>query len=85
MSINQQLLKDKLSAAIPDIYNTIITDTSNGCGQSFDVIVVSDTFKGKNKLQRCRLVNGALKEEVAQIHAFGCKCFTLDEWSKLVV
>ncbi|CUS24187.1 LAQU0S14e02168g1_1 [Lachancea quebecensis] len=85
MSVSQQVLKDKLHASIGDIYNIIITDTSNGCGQSFDVIVVSDTFEGKNKLQRCRLVNGALKEEVAQIHAFGCKCFTTGEWSKLVV
>ncbi|SCV04619.1 LAME_0H19878g1_1 [Lachancea meyersii CBS 8951] len=83
--LSQQIIQDKLSQAISDIKNVIITDTSNGCGQSFDVIVVSDTFQGKNKLQRCRLVNNALKEEVAQIHAFGCKCFTLEEWSKLVV
>ncbi|SCU83054.1 LAFA_0D01486g1_1 [Lachancea sp. 'fantastica'] len=83
--LTQQVIQDKLSASIADIHNVIITDTSNGCGQSFDVIVVSDTFKGKNKLQRCRMVNSALKEEVAQIHAFGSKCLTLEEWSKLVV
>ncbi|SCU95397.1 LADA_0G15390g1_1 [Lachancea dasiensis] len=83
--LTQQGLHDKLSATIPNVKNVIVTDTSNGCGQSFDVIVVSDTFLGKNKLQRCRLVNNALKEEVAQIHAFGCKCFTEEEWSKLVV
>ncbi|SCU88253.1 LANO_0D01552g1_1 [Lachancea nothofagi CBS 11611] len=83
--LSEQKIRDKLSVAIPNVHNVIITDTSNGCGQSFDVIVVSDTFQGKNKIQRCRLVNTALKEEVAQIHAFGCKCFTLEEWSKLVV
>ncbi|SCW02908.1 LAFE_0F16930g1_1 [Lachancea fermentati] len=82
--LTQQDLQNKLIAQIPDLHNVIITDTSNGCGQSFDIVVVSNTFQGKNKLQRCRLVNNALKEEVAQIHAFSCKCFTMEEWSKVV-
>lgn len=82
--LTQQDLHDKLSTEIPDLYNAIVTDTSNGCGQSFDIVVISNVFQGKNKLQRCRLVNKVLKDQVAQIHAFGCKCYTVEEWGKLV-
>ncbi|CCC70127.1 hypothetical protein NCAS_0E00570 [Naumovozyma castellii] len=78
-------LRKKIEAAIPNIYNIIVTDLSYGCGQSFDVVVVSDSFQGKNKLQRSRLVNGTLKAELASIHAFSCKCYTEEEWSKIVV
>ncbi|CCD26866.1 Bol2p NDAI_0I02980 [Naumovozyma dairenensis CBS 421] len=78
-------LRTRIEAVIPNIYNIIVTDLSYGCGQSFDVVVVSDTFKGKNKLQRSRIVNGCLKEELTTIHAFSCKCYTEEEWSKIVV
>lgn len=47
-----------------------VIDTSGGCGQAFEVVIVSSIFMGKNKLQRHRLVNAALKEEIAVIHAF---------------
>lgn len=57
-----------------------VEDMSGGCGQAFAVIIVSDTFKGKNKLMRHRLVNNLLKEEIAGIHAFAQKGFTEEEW-----
>ncbi|CAH02655.1 Bol2p [Kluyveromyces lactis] len=82
--LTQDDLKAKLEKEIPNFYHALITDTSNGCGQSFDVVVVSDVFVGKNKLSRCRIVNKALAEEVAQIHAFGCKCYTTNEWNEIL-
>ncbi|CDO91729.1 unnamed protein product [Kluyveromyces dobzhanskii CBS 2104] len=82
--VTQEDLKSKLEAHIPNFYHALITDTSNGCGQSFDVVVVSDVFVGKNKLARCRIANKALAEEVAQIHAFSCKCYTTAEWSEIL-
>lgn len=60
-------------------------DLSYGCGQSFDIVVVSDFFQGKSKLMRSRAVNKAVKEELQEIHAFSCKCYTEEEWSKIVV
>lgn len=57
-----------------------VEDMSGGCGQAFAVIIVSLKFKGKNKLMRHRLVNSALKEEIAAIHAFTQKGFTPEEW-----
>lgn len=47
-----------------------VADISGGCGQAFEVTIVSPLFAGKNRLIRHRLVNNALKEEIASIHAF---------------
>lgn len=41
-----------------------------GCGQAFEVVIVSNIFIGKNKLLRHRLVNKALRDEIMSIHAF---------------
>jgi hypothetical protein len=43
---------------------------------------VSPEFAGKNSLKRHRLVNAALKDEIAVIHAWSAKCQTPDEWDK---
>jgi len=59
-----------------------VFDTSGGCGQSFDVIVVSDRFEGINRLQRHRLVNEAVKTEIAKLHAFSQKTFTPQQWEE---
>jgi stress-induced morphogen len=59
-----------------------LIDTSDGCGQSFELLIVSDEFVGLNTLKRHRLVNTTLKAEIAAIHAFSCKCFTVEEHQK---
>lgn len=82
---SEQDLRTKIESGVPDLHNLIVTDISNGCGQSFDVVVISNSFEGKNKLQRSRQINTLLKDEIAQIHAFSCKCYTEAEWSKVVV
>ena len=69
------LIEDKLEATLVQV-----EDMSGGCGQAFAVIIVSPLFTGKNKLARHRLVNSALKEEIASIHAFTQKGFTPEEW-----
>lgn len=57
---------------------------SGGCGQSFEAVIVSAQFAKKTLLQRHRLVNGAIKDEVAAIHAWTPKCFTPEEFEKKV-
>jgi hypothetical protein len=37
----------------------------------------------KTTLARHRLVNTALKTEIAAIHAWTAKCYTPEEWTKL--
>lgn len=73
----KQIITDRLLAVVAEV-----EDVSGGCGQAFVVIIVSDVFKGKNKLMRHRLVNNALKDEIAVIHAFTQKSFTVEEWEK---
>ena len=46
----------------------------------FEAVIVSPKFEGKMKLARHRLVNSALKEEIAAIHAWTPKCLTPAEW-----
>lgn len=46
------------------------------------MVVVSPKFEGKPLLQRHRLVNGALEEELKTIHAFSMKTLTPEQWEK---
>jgi len=58
-----------------------LTDVcAGGCGQVFEAIIVSPLFAKKTTLARHRLVNSALKVEIAAIHAWTPKCFTPEEW-----
>ncbi|KND92933.1 putative bolA-like protein C8C9.11 [Tolypocladium ophioglossoides CBS 100239] len=59
-----------------------VTDMSGGCGQAFTTLIVSPRFQGLSSLKRHRLVNAALKEEIAAIHAWTAKCQTPDEWER---
>ena len=53
-----------------------------GCGQAFTTLIVSHQFRGLTSLKRHRLVNAALKEEIAVIHAWTARCQTPEEWEK---
>lgn len=55
-------------------------DLSDGCGGKFEAVIVSEQFNGKSLLQRHRLVNTALQEELKTIHAFSQKTFTPEQW-----
>lgn len=56
-------------------------DLSNcGCGMKFDAVIVSPKFEGKPVLQRQRLVNQILAEEMKHIHAFTMRTLTPDQW-----
>ena len=91
----QKTLEDKLAAQHVDIedmsgttsltslrYNAKNDPIIGGCGQMFQAMIVSPQFDKKNTLARHRLVNSALKEEIAAIHAWTPKCFTPEEWEK---
>ena len=50
--------------------------------QRFSAIIVSDDFEKKSLLQRHRMVNSALKEEIRVIHAWTPRCLTVGQWEK---
>jgi stress-induced morphogen len=54
-----------------------IQDTSNGCGQCFEVVLVSAAFQGKPLLARHKLINSILKDQLPHIHAFSQVGFLL--------
>jgi len=59
-----------------------LTSITGGCGQAFSAVIVSPQFEKKTTLARHRLVNTALKAEIAAIHAWTPKCYTPEQWEK---
>jgi len=74
-------LEERLKGALAPTYVKII-DVSDGCGAKFDCLVVSKSFDGVALLQRHRMVNSALAEEMKSIHAMTLKTLTPDQWEK---
>lgn len=77
-----QYLADKLKSNL-EAEHVDIQDLSNcGCGMKFDALLVSPKFEGKPILQRQRLVNQILAEEMKYIHAFTMKTLTPTQWKQ---
>ena len=76
---------ESIKAAITERLKAIhveVTDISGGCGQAFSTLIVSPEFEAQSVLRRHRMVNKALKEEIAQIHAWSAKCQSPAEWER---
>ncbi|KAG0647119.1 putative bolA [Hyphodiscus hymeniophilus] len=80
--VTEASLKAKIIEQLHATY-VEIEDMSGGCGQAFSAVIVSPQFEKKTSLARHRLVNNALKTEVAAIHAWTPKCYTPEQWEKL--
>ncbi|UVC54503.1 BolA-like protein [Theileria orientalis] len=75
------LVEEKIRSALsPSILRLV--DKSGGCGASFEAVIVSTMFEGKSLIDRHRLVNAAIAEEMSRIHAFSMKCHTPKEWEE---
>jgi stress-induced morphogen len=81
MSVTASDIERRLKEGIGAMH-VEVKDVSGGCGSSFEVLVVSSQFEGKPLLQRHRLVNGCLAEELKEIHAFSQKTLTPTEWEQ---
>ncbi|XP_043664079.1 bolA-like protein 2 isoform X2 [Vespula pensylvanica] len=81
MPYTEEYIKNKLTTKL-NASHVEVTDLSDGCGAKFSVVVISDIFEGKPLLQRHRLVNSALEEELKTIHAFSQKTLTSEQWKK---
>ncbi|EOD49879.1 BolA protein [Neofusicoccum parvum] len=85
MSASSGVTPESLKALLEEKVGAVhveIADLSGGCGQMFEAVIVSQQFEKKTTLARHRLVNAALKEQIAAIHAWTPKCHTPEEWEK---
>ncbi|KAK7873148.1 hypothetical protein R5R35_006369 [Gryllus longicercus] len=81
MSYTEEYVKNKLLKEL-EATHVEVEDLSDGCGAKFNALIVSSKFEGKPLLQRHRLVNSILSEELKSIHAFSQKTMTPKEWDK---
>ncbi|KAK8942976.1 hypothetical protein KSP39_PZI009600 [Platanthera zijinensis] len=72
MGVTKRDVAAAITSSLNPSYLEVI-DTSGGCGASFDVEVVSEKFEGKRLLERHRLVNASLAEQMPHIHALSIK------------
>ena len=55
----------------------------DGDGTHFGAVVVSEEFRGKSRVERHKLVYGALGDAVGgEIHALSIRAYTADQWEK---
>ena len=84
----QTLIEQKLADGLQPAHLQVINESSNhnvppGSESHFKVVVVADTFTGKNLLARHRLINELLADELRnRIHALALHTYTRDEWQE---
>ena len=84
-------IREKLARAFAPAELQVVNDShhhaghhsSPGTGEShFSVMVVSDAFAGKSRLERHRMVNAALAEELKTVHALAITALAPQERAK---
>lgn len=83
--VSQSELESAIRQKVEKVSALIVSDVSGGCGQAYDVIIVSEAFEGLNTLKRHRMVNELLKEQIAELHAFSQKTYTPQQYEQLSV
>ena len=76
-------IKTTLANALP--VSLVETQDLTGGGDHWQVILVSSAFEGKGLIEQHRMVNDALKEQLAdqRIHALSLKTYSPSQWEKL--
>ncbi|MFV2060645.1 MAG: BolA/IbaG family iron-sulfur metabolism protein [Gammaproteobacteria bacterium] len=82
------IIEEKLANSIQLSHLDVINESSNhnvpeGSESHFNVILVSDDFNEKGLLQRHRMINEILAEELKhKIHALAIHTYTIKEWAE---
>lgn len=74
--VGQAELESAIHTKLGDVQHLFVSDVSGGCGQAYDVVIVSDQFEGLSTLRRHRLVHSKLHDEISAMHAFSQKTYT---------
>lgn len=86
--IIQQRINDKLVQQLSPQHLDVVNESNNhnvpaGSESHFKVTIVSAAFTGKRLIQRHRLVNQVLANELANdIHALALHTYTAEEWQE---
>ncbi|KAK4366874.1 hypothetical protein RND71_014754 [Anisodus tanguticus] len=65
------------------LFSYIIPVLVFSCGAKFSIVIVTEQFEGKRLLERHRMVNGAVAEEMKEIHVlFITKAVTPEQWKQ---
>lgn len=82
MGVTKEQVESTLKSKMNPSHLEVI-DISGGCGASFTIEIVSEQFLGKRLLERHRMVNAALAEEMKEIHALSItKALTDEQWKQ---
>jgi len=82
----QQIIEQRLSEALELVHLEIVNESGNhnvapGSETHFRVTLVGEIFEGVRLIQRHRMVNDLLKEQLAgPIHALAVHTYTRSEW-----
>ncbi|KAJ2849434.1 BolA-like protein, partial [Coemansia erecta] len=66
---SKDIIEQRIKENIGDIHLIRAEDVSGGCGSMFNLLIVSDKFKGLSRISQHRLVHQALGEIKDQLHA----------------
>jgi stress-induced morphogen len=88
----EQSIREKLGGAFTQAVIEVVNDSHRHAGHGsspqtgeshFSVVVVSPAFAGKSRIERHRMVNAALAEELAgPVHALAVTALTPEERAK---
>ncbi|KAM9267438.1 LOW QUALITY PROTEIN: bolA-like protein 2 [Morus bassanus] len=79
--LSAEELRERLERRLGAEHVEVEETTGRRCASSFRVLVVAAAFRGKGLLQRHRLVNEALGEELERIHALEQRTLTPEQWA----
>jgi len=84
----QQNITLKLNSQYQPVHLEVINESDNhnvpaGSESHFKVIIVCDTFNDTTLIQRHRMINETLADELkSQIHALALHTYTQNDWAK---
>ena len=76
MPVDAEHLRAKFAASSIEPSVVEVVDTSDGCGSKFECVIVSEKFDAVPLLQRQRMVNEVIGDDMKEIHAFSMKTWT---------
>lgn len=85
MTVTERI-EEKLAEALDPLHLEVVNESSGhnvpvGSETHFKVVLVAPRFEGRRLLERHRLVNDVLAEELkGPVHALAVHTYTADEW-----